>query len=653
MQKTAATIICPNPNCQTPNPKSHQECSQCRTPLPKRYLWAANEVMRARNLSESLSDRYILEQQRIYLDTKPGLPPEAPTDIAREILPYLRLFPERLHIPQPYALVPTRKGSSAEVLLLEYAPINVRQLESGKADNPLLPELTDLWKDAKAMRQLNWLWQIAQLWQHFSMNGVASSLLEEHLLRLDGRFVRLLELKPDRSAPTLANLGKLWAKWAGSAQPEIADFLKQLAEYLVKGKFHSSEQLVAKLDEALAHCSSSQSVQFEMATRTDTGPSRRRNEDACYYHRGTREKSEKISHLAIVCDGIGGHEGGNVASNLAIETIQQRMQQLCVGKTNIQSALSQALENAVRDANDAISQRNDRENRHERQRMGTTVVMALAYPSSRTNHELYTTHVGDSRIYWITSTGCYQITLDDDVASREVRLGYAFYRDALQQPTSGSLIQALGMSSSTTLHPTVGRFILDEDCVFLLCSDGLSDNDRVEQTWEAEILPILQGQVNLETAVGRLIEIANRQNGHDNVTVGLLHCQVRANEGKIPPLTQPDTTSSSAPTANPESSEDRESTQKVEVYPPEEETSILGLLVGIFLLLGVVAVGAYFLIDSVQTQVNQWFEQLNQEIERPQVEPTPESTQPVTPDNSIETPTPATDNPTVSPTVDN
>jgi hypothetical protein len=58
--------------------------------------------------------------------------------------------------------------------------------------------------------------------------------------------------------------------------------------------------------------------------------------------------------------------------------------------------------------------------------------------------------------------------------------------------------------------------------VFLLCSDGLSDRDRVEQYWEAEILPVLRQEVDLGTVRDRLIEIANTQNGHDNVTIALL-----------------------------------------------------------------------------------------------------------------------------------
>ncbi|WP_293109718.1 PP2C family serine/threonine-protein phosphatase, partial [Moorena sp. SIO3I6] len=160
---------------------------------------------------------------------------------------------------------------------------------------------------------------------------------------------------------------------------------------------------------------------------------------------------------------------------------------------------------------------------------GTTLVMARTHA-----HEIYITHVGDSRIYWVSRHGCHQVTLDDDLATREVRLGYTLYRHALQQPTSGALVQALGMGSSTTLHPTVQRLVLDEDCVFLLCSDGLSDNDRVEQYWETEILPILDGQIDIKKAAERIIELANTKNGHDNVTVGLIYCQVTPSQPSMP-----------------------------------------------------------------------------------------------------------------------
>jgi len=293
---------------------------------------------------------------------------------------------------------------------------------------------------------------------------------------------------------------------------------------MIQGQIRSSEQLMALLDQGLADAGRSQSAQFQIYTRSDTGPSRRRNEDACYPPSGTPVNYSQGAGvaLAIVCDGIGGHEGGDVASHLAIDAVQQRVQTLENWNPTI---ITTTLEDAACTANDLISQRNDTEQRQERQRMGTTLVMALAHA-----HEIYITHVGDSRAYRITPVGCHQVTLDDDIASREVRLGYSVYRDAVQQSASGSLVQALGMSSSATLHPTVQRFVVDEDCVFLLCSDGLSDNDRVEQYWETEILPVLEGQRDVVTAGQRLVQLANTQNGHDNVTVALVYCQVKQPE---------------------------------------------------------------------------------------------------------------------------
>ncbi len=526
MQNNAATLHCPNELCQAANSQTDKFCQRCGTPLIKRYLWAVGEGIEGYKPGDLWLDRYWLTSQRIFLDTKPGLSPETLySTISDRIKHYLRLVPYRLQVPQVYALVPGSDGRATDILLLEQAPIYPDALP---LEGQLMPELTDAWKDATPMRQLNWLWQIAQLWQPLKSEGVASSLLKPKLLRVEESLVRLLELQLDQSVPTLAELGQLWLKMLSGAQPPIAVFLEQLCHSLIQGGVPSSEELIARLDQGLAEVGRSLSRILRIATCTDTGPNRQRNEDACYPPSGTTITPPSAVALAIVCDGIGGHEGGNVASNLAIESIQQQLQQLSLNDANLDpTTVSSELESAACYANDQISQRNDNEHRHGRQRMGTTLVMALAHA-----HEIYIAHVGDSRAYWITRTGCHQVTLDDDVASREVRLGYALYRDALQHSSSGSLVQALGMSPSVSLHPTVQRFVLDEDCVFLLCSDGLSDYDRVEQCWDTEILPILDGKVDVATAGLRLVEIANTQNGHDNVTVGLVYCQVNSSEQK-------------------------------------------------------------------------------------------------------------------------
>ncbi len=529
MQNNVATIYCSNPTCEAPNPESNRFCQKCRTPLPVRYLWAIGPGIAACKPGEILAERYLVKRDQILLDTKPGLPPAMPEEVPPELAPYLRLFPYRLHIPQVYGQVPRSGRQTKDIWLLEQAPI-VAETPKAVATNPnapvaaqLRPPLDTAWKDATAMRQLNWLWQIAQLWQPCSAEGVAKSLLNPKLLRAEGQILRLLELQLDEKPPTLSDLGQLWSKWAKQAKPLIVPFLEKLSQLLVHERLHP-EQLVDFLDEALAVCGRTQERIYQIATLSDTGPMRRRNEDACYPDSGAFLTLKSTSEvLTIVCDGIGGHEGGNVASATAIETIRERVVTLQSRQAglNPQTLLSQLEESACA-ANDAISDRNNDEQRQGRQRMGTTLVMAVAHA-----HEIYITHVGDSRAYWSAGNGCYQVTLDDDVASREVRLGYALYRDAVQQPAAGSLVQALGMGASAMLHPTAQRFVVDEDCIFLLCSDGLSDNDRVEQSWESEILPVLDGSTSLDKAAARLVEIGNTQNGHDNVTVALLYCQVR------------------------------------------------------------------------------------------------------------------------------
>lgn len=497
--------------------------------MRKYYLWAIGSGLEDMPPGTLIADRYLSQGNRIFVDTQPEQLPETPGyDItAEEISCYLKLFPERLHIPQIYGWISSEKSQiKSDIWLLEGCPIE------SKSGN-LRPKLSVVWEEASAMRQLNWLWQIASLWYSFSSQKVASSLLNLDLLRVEGGLVRLLELQHQNKAVTLSQLGLVWQGWIPTANPRIQNFLKQLTQQMIAGELRRSGNLVDQLDQALLICGRSLERQVDIVAVTDAGPTRSHNEDACYPDGETTSGIDENSiALAIVCDGIGGQEGGEVASGLAIDIVRDQMEKIPLHPANWDPlALTNRLKRAIGIANDAISNRNDIEDRQGRQRMGTTIVMALAHV-----HEIYLTHIGDSRAYWITPQGCYQVTLDDDVASREVRLGYTIYREALQQVSSGALIQALGITQSLNLHPTIQRFPVDEDCIFVLCSDGLSDRDRVEQYWETEILPLLQGKTDIATVRDRLLKIANNQNGHDNVTIALLHFQVFLKDnGENPP----------------------------------------------------------------------------------------------------------------------
>ena len=528
MSHPEAKLYCSNTQCQAPNPANSRFCEKCRTPLVKRYLWAVGAKTKTLTPGQLIGERYLWQHSKWFLDTKPSLAPFVPEEVPEQILPYLKLIPYRLHIPQVYGQLVEKQGNRG-IWLLEYSNLSRAVIENIEQGKPLT-QLTQAWHGQKPLRQLNWLWQIVQLWQPLKVQGVVSTLLDTSLLQVKGAIVNVQELKFDRGQPSIQELGQVWSDLIVDTAPSIQSFLQEICQRLESGNITSPEKLSDVLNQGIGKYGSYQENTYHIFARTDIGRNLNRdsNEDDCYPRDGEQKIfSRHENALGVVCDGIGGHEGGEVASQLAIEEIEQAVKNLAIDTDNPQpEAVKNTLENYICQVNDLISDRNDREKRHERQRMGTTVVMTLAH-----GQEMYITHVGDSRVYWITRHGCHQVTLDDDVASREVRLGYALYRDAVKYPAAGSLVQALGMGSSENLRPTAQRIIIDEECIFLLCTDGLSDNDRVEQYWETEILPILSGTTDITQVSDKLINLANQTNGHDNVTVALVHCQVEQKRG--------------------------------------------------------------------------------------------------------------------------
>ncbi|MBR8829409.1 MAG: protein phosphatase 2C domain-containing protein [Gomphosphaeria aponina SAG 52.96 = DSM 107014] len=583
MGKSVAKIQCSNNNCQAFNALSSKFCSECSTPRCVRYLRGIGEGIKGYKVGELIGDRYVYQGQSVVLDTLPKQVPALSEKIPDRIITYLKLFGYRLHIPQVYGLL----HEKSETWLLEYGSLPLKS--SGELEyQELLPELTKVWQKATGLRQLNWLWQLARLWKPLENKGVTSSLLNASLLRVNGPIIQLLELQPDEEKPTLKQLGELWSAWKLPSSSPIGQFWEKVCELLVEDRVREPEKLVEMLEIGMEQWGQWQERTYNIISATEAGKVREHNEDACYPPPGKKVSATGgRDGLAIVCDGLGGQAGGEIASELAINSLREK---LTLDSENPPANI-QKLKEAIAVANDLISDRNDRENRYERERMGTTLVMT--FPEQ---HEMYLANVGDSRIYLITSTGCHQITIDDDLASREVRLGYSLYRDVLQYPNSGALVQALGMSSADTLHTNVQRWVLDADCVFLLCSDGLSDYERVEEYWESEILPILNHKISIEQAAERLMAIANEKNGHDNITIALVHCEVKQSEAKDKKLLWSELQSSMPTISNLEPTAtvqevSQAPTQPISPPPPSSRSpwelivisiGLLGLGIGIF-----------------------------------------------------------------------
>ncbi|MEY3332876.1 MAG: hypothetical protein RLZZ176_1176, partial [Cyanobacteriota bacterium] len=103
--------------------------------------------------------------------------------------------------------------------------------------------LDTAWTEASSIRQIHWLWQLANLWQPLAMEGVTSTLLDLDCIRVEGVLIRLLELRLDIDhSPKLCQLGEFWQQLLKNAKPSIAAFLQELCDLLIQGEIKSSEQ---------------------------------------------------------------------------------------------------------------------------------------------------------------------------------------------------------------------------------------------------------------------------------------------------------------------------------------------------------------------------------------------------------------------------
>ncbi|MBD2384158.1 serine/threonine phosphatase [Cylindrospermum sp. FACHB-282] len=267
---------------------------------------------------------------------------------------------------------------------------------------------------------------------------------------------------------------------------------------------------------------------LEDAGRTDVGRQRRHNED--YF--GIETKINKLElpksrvlqarGLYILCDGMGGHAGGEVASQLAVTTLQQYFQEHWISH---QLPTEDCIREAVYLANQVIYNLNQKDARSGVGRMGTTLVILLIQDTLAA-----VAHVGDSRLYRLSrKRGLEQVTVDHEVGQREIARGVEA-SIAYARPDAYQLTQALGPRDERSINPDVAFFDINEDTLLLLASDGLSDNDLLEINWQTHLEPLLSSGANLELGITNLIDLANQHNGHDNITAVLIRAKVRPSQ---------------------------------------------------------------------------------------------------------------------------
>jgi|GEM_PF-481751 len=237
---------------------------------------------------------------------------------------------------------------------------------------------------------------------------------------------------------------------------------------------------------------------YEIANATDVGKVRRVNED--YY--GTRETLN--GEVVVVCDGMGGHAGGEIASRLAVESIIASLN----GKFSANPL--NALNDALLSANKAIL---DYAHQHPGFKgMGSTCVVLLL----RDNCGYYA-HVGDSRIYIYTKNGLHQLTKDHSFVQSLLDAGAISQQDAENHPRKNEITNALGLERmqppSLCQKPCNPR----KGDIMLLCTDGLTGMVSDDQIQE-----LLGSDMALYDKAKELVALANRAGGIDNVTLQLV-----------------------------------------------------------------------------------------------------------------------------------
>ena len=232
---------------------------------------------------------------------------------------------------------------------------------------------------------------------------------------------------------------------------------------------------------------------------TNIGKKRKVNQDFVY---SSERFVGPLPNLFLVADGMGGHNAGDYASRLAVETIVER------SSGSLETNPLRVLDEAVQSANGLVRKR--AQETPELQGMGTTVVAAVI-----DGRELYVANVGDSRLYIVNSGEIRQITKDHSWVEEMVRRGGIGKAEARNHPDKNIITRAVG--AEETVRIDFFQVLLQEGDVILMCTDGLTNMLEDE-----EIRMTLDGARDIVEKAQGLVRAANERGGRDNISVVLI-----------------------------------------------------------------------------------------------------------------------------------
>jgi len=246
---------------------------------------------------------------------------------------------------------------------------------------------------------------------------------------------------------------------------------------------------------------------LETVSRSDAGMVRSHNEDSVYLN--------PALGLAVLADGMGGYNAGEVASGMVTTLLGSELEKAFARQepqlqgNDGQRRAHDLLEQEIARANHAVYQAAQSQPQYAG--MGTTLVMALFYDNRMT-----VAHIGDSRLYRLRGEEFLQITRDHSLLQEQIDSGILTPEQARHSQNKNLVTRAVGVD------PTVEAEIHDYETspgdIYLLCSDGL--NDMVEDEEIGMTVQMLSA--NLELAATQLVQMANDNGGRDNVSVILV-----------------------------------------------------------------------------------------------------------------------------------
>ena len=231
--------------------------------------------------------------------------------------------------------------------------------------------------------------------------------------------------------------------------------------------------------------------------KTDVGKLREINEDFYYI-----PNEEDEVQVFILADGMGGYNGGEVASRLATTTALSYIKSNFENTPKEKEDILNLIKSAMEYANMIVYEKSNEEK--ELEGMGTTLEVCLIH-----NNKAYIGHIGDSRIYRIRKEFIRKLTHDHSYVQNLVKDGTITEEEARNHPKKNMLMKALGCTAFVEPDVTAKGFIKDD--IILMCSDGLSNLLKDEEIYE-----ILREEG--ENAAEKLVEKANEKGGYDNIT---------------------------------------------------------------------------------------------------------------------------------------